>query len=84
MAHESMLKFVGREQKYPEKREAEARADDFREIAARYAVPAAEEQAHGGPGQREGRDQPREVEHVLTPEARSRRRRWRSGGAGRR
>ncbi|AXJ95351.1 MULTISPECIES: NAD(P)-dependent oxidoreductase [unclassified Sphingomonas] len=45
MAHESMLKFVGREQSYPAKRDADARADDFREIAARYAPPAAEEQA---------------------------------------
>ncbi|MBB4152296.1 glutamate synthase (NADPH/NADH) small chain [Sphingomonas jinjuensis] len=45
MATESMLKFVGREQAYPAKREAEARAEDFREIAERYAVPTAEDQA---------------------------------------
>ncbi|MBI0475964.1 NAD(P)-dependent oxidoreductase [Sphingomonas sp. MA1305] len=45
MAHDSMLKFVGRSQAYPAKRTADDRADDFREIAARYAPPAAEEQA---------------------------------------
>ena len=45
MAHDSMLKFVGRSQAYPAKRTADDRADDFREIAARYASPAAEEQA---------------------------------------
>ncbi|RDE05956.1 NAD(P)-dependent oxidoreductase [Sphingomonas aracearum] len=41
----STLKFVDREQRYPTKRAAEARAEDFREIADRYAVPAAEAQA---------------------------------------
>ncbi|HEX4695505.1 NAD(P)-dependent oxidoreductase [Sphingomonas sp.] len=40
-----MLKFVDVAQAYPAKREAEQRADDFREIADRYGVPAAEEQA---------------------------------------
>jgi glutamate synthase (NADPH) small chain len=42
---ETMLKFVGTAQAYPGKRGAELRAEDFREIADRYAVPAAEEQA---------------------------------------
>jgi glutamate synthase (NADPH/NADH) small chain len=42
---ETMLKFVGTAQAYPGKREAELRAEDFREIAERYAVPNAEEQA---------------------------------------
>src|SRR3954471_23257193 len=45
MADEAMLKFVVREQHYPAKREAEYRAEDFREIADRYAVPDAEAQA---------------------------------------
>jgi glutamate synthase (NADPH/NADH) small chain len=45
MANDSMLKFVGREQSYPDKRTADERADDFREIAQRYAVEPAEEQA---------------------------------------
>jgi glutamate synthase (NADPH/NADH) small chain len=40
-----MLKFVARGQQYPAKREAELRAEDFREIADRYAVPEAEAQA---------------------------------------
>jgi glutamate synthase (NADPH/NADH) small chain len=40
-----MLKFVARGQQYPAKRDAELRADDFREIADRYAVPDAEAQA---------------------------------------
>jgi glutamate synthase (NADPH/NADH) small chain len=40
-----MLKFVERPQSYPGKRGAEQRIDDFREIADRYAVPGAEEQA---------------------------------------
>ncbi len=40
-----MLKFVDRSQAYPAKREAAARADDFREIADRYAVQNAEEQS---------------------------------------
>jgi glutamate synthase (NADPH/NADH) small chain len=45
MAAESMLKFVTRPQSYPEKRSAKLRAEDFREIAERYAVPSAEDQA---------------------------------------
>lgn len=45
MANDSMLKFVERGQSYPAKREAEIRAEDFAEIASRYAAPAAEEQA---------------------------------------
>ena len=45
MATETMLRFVERPQAYPAKREAEVRADDFREIADRYAVEGAEEQA---------------------------------------
>jgi glutamate synthase (NADPH/NADH) small chain len=40
-----MLKFVARGQQYPAKRDAELRAEDFREIADRYAVPDAEAQA---------------------------------------
>ena len=40
-----MLKFVDVTQAYPAKRDAPQRAEDFREIADRYAVPAAEEQA---------------------------------------
>ena len=45
MANDSLLKFVDREQVYPAKRAADDRADDFREIADRYAVVAAEDQA---------------------------------------
>ncbi|MCX8476772.1 MAG: NAD(P)-dependent oxidoreductase [Sphingomonas sp.] len=45
MADDAMLKFVARGQEYPAKREAELRAEDFREIAERYAVPEAEAQA---------------------------------------
>ncbi len=45
MANDSMLKFVGREQSYPAKRTADERAEDFREIATRYAVQSAEDQA---------------------------------------
>ena len=45
MADEKLLKFVDREQTYPAKREATLRAEDFREIADRYAVPTAEDQA---------------------------------------
>ena len=45
MADTSLLKFVDREQAYPAKREPEIRAEDFREIADRYAMPDAEEQA---------------------------------------
>ena len=40
-----MLKFVERPQSYPSKRAADDRADDFREIAERYAVASAEDQA---------------------------------------
>ncbi len=40
-----MLKFVDRAQSYPAKRTAEERAEDFREIAEKYAVVAAEDQA---------------------------------------
>ena len=42
---EPMLKFVGRGQQYPAKRSPDARAEDFREIADRYAAPTAEDQA---------------------------------------
>ncbi|MCD2323448.1 NAD(P)-dependent oxidoreductase [Sphingomonas sp. IC-56] len=45
MANDAMLKFVGRDQAYPAKRPADLRAEDFREIANRYAVPDAEAQA---------------------------------------
>lgn len=45
MATEQLLKFVNREQAYPAKRDADARATDFREIAERYAPQAAEDQA---------------------------------------
>ncbi|MGN6277155.1 MAG: NAD(P)-dependent oxidoreductase [Sphingomonas sp.] len=45
MAHDAMLKFVDRQQAYPAKRSADARAEDFREIAERYAAPAGEDQA---------------------------------------
>ena len=45
MAEDPMLKFVARGQQYPAKREADLRAEDFREIADRYAVPDAEAQA---------------------------------------
>ncbi len=45
MADDAMLKFVGRTQSYPDKRPADLRAEDFREIAERYAVPDAESQA---------------------------------------
>jgi len=45
MADEKMLQFVKRGQEYPTKRDAELRADDFREIADRYATPDAEQQA---------------------------------------
>lgn len=45
MADTSLLKFVDREQAYPAKREPEIRAEDFREIAERYAKPEAEDQA---------------------------------------
>ncbi|MCC2981563.1 NAD(P)-dependent oxidoreductase [Sphingomonas sp. IC4-52] len=45
MAADTMLRFVATPQSYPDKRSAEARAEDFREIADRYAIPRAEEQA---------------------------------------
>jgi glutamate synthase (NADPH/NADH) small chain len=45
MAHDPMLQFVDRDQAYPAKRDATLRAHDFAEIAARYPVPDAEEQA---------------------------------------
>ncbi|MCP3730993.1 NAD(P)-dependent oxidoreductase [Sphingomonas sp. MG17] len=45
MAKEVMLQFVDRAQAFPPKRQAPLRAQDFREIAERYAPPAAEEQA---------------------------------------
>jgi glutamate synthase (NADPH/NADH) small chain len=45
MASENLLQFVTRGQAYPAKRDATLRAEDFREIADRYAAPAAEEQA---------------------------------------
>ncbi len=45
MADNPMLKFVDRDQAYPRKRSALARADDFREIADRYAVQNAEDQS---------------------------------------
>jgi glutamate synthase (NADPH/NADH) small chain len=45
MAQDAMLKFVDRGQAYPAKRSAEERANDFREIADRYAPKKAEEQA---------------------------------------
>ena len=45
VADSPMLKFVDRGQAYPAKRAPELRAEDFREIADRFAVPAAEEQA---------------------------------------
>ena len=45
MVADTMLRFVETPQSYPDKRGPEARAEDFREIADRYAVPRAEEQA---------------------------------------
>lgn len=45
MADNPMLKFVARPQAYPAKRTPELRAEDFQEIADRYAVPDAEAQA---------------------------------------
>ena len=42
---DTMLKFTARAQAYPDKRLPAERADDFREIAERYAVPTAEDQA---------------------------------------
>jgi glutamate synthase (NADPH) small chain len=45
MAADRMLRFVEREQSYPDKRSATDRAQDFREIAERYAAPDADAQA---------------------------------------
>ena len=45
MAADHTLQFVDRTQAYPAKRTAALRAEDFREIADRYAPTAAEEQA---------------------------------------
>ncbi len=45
MAHERMLQFVDTGQSFPKKREAELRAEDFNEIAQRYAPDKAAEQA---------------------------------------
>ncbi|WP_298674959.1 NAD(P)-dependent oxidoreductase [uncultured Sphingomonas sp.] len=45
MAVEKMLRFVAKAQSYPDKRDAAQRAQDFREIADRYAMPVAEEQS---------------------------------------
>ena len=42
---DTMLQFVDTAQSYPHKRAADSRAEDFREIADRYATPRAEEQA---------------------------------------
>ena len=45
MADNPMLKFVGRGQAYPPKRDAAERAADFNEIARKYEVVKAEEQS---------------------------------------
>jgi glutamate synthase (NADPH) small chain len=45
MAENPMLKFVDKAQAYPAKRGAQARAEDFREIADRYAEESAVEQS---------------------------------------
>ena len=45
MAKDPMLKFVDTPQAFPEKRKAELRAEDFAEIAKRYAPDKAAEQA---------------------------------------
>ncbi len=45
MANDLMLKFVGNAQAYPEKRAAELRAEDFREIANRYPADEARNQS---------------------------------------
>ncbi len=45
MATEKLLQFVDTAQAYPAKRDPDLRREDFAEIAARYAVPAAEDQA---------------------------------------
>ncbi len=44
-AKKDMLQFVRQEQSYPDKRIAEKRAEDFREIADRYAAEAAADQS---------------------------------------
>jgi glutamate synthase (NADPH) small chain len=45
MADTKLLKFVNRAQAYPEKRDADARRSDFREIYSEYIAQKAEEQA---------------------------------------
>lgn len=45
MAADRMLKFVDGEQRYPDKRSADLRAQDFREIADRYSTPDAADQS---------------------------------------
>ena len=45
MSDKAMLKFTSVDQAYPAKRAAEVRAQDFQEIAARYAPVEAETQA---------------------------------------
>ena len=45
MADSVTLQFVDRAQDYPDRRAPEDRARDFREIADKYATPAAEAQA---------------------------------------
>jgi glutamate synthase (NADPH/NADH) small chain len=45
MAKDVMLQFVDRAQAFPPKRDPDLRAEDFREIAERYAPPTAEDQA---------------------------------------
>ncbi len=45
MAKQKMLKFIDADQAYPDKRPADLRAQDFQEIADRYAPAAADEQA---------------------------------------
>jgi glutamate synthase (NADPH) small chain len=45
MVDNPMLKFVGRQQAYPQKREAELRAEDFQEISNRYPADDARDQS---------------------------------------
>jgi glutamate synthase (NADPH/NADH) small chain len=45
MAKDVMFQFVDRAQAFPPKRDPDLRAEDFREIAERYAPPTAEDQA---------------------------------------
>jgi glutamate synthase (NADPH) small chain len=45
MAENPMLKFVGRNQAYPQKREATLRAEDFQEISNRYPADDARDQS---------------------------------------